>query len=164
MMRLSGPIVLVFTFALCVPGTVHPADVDKESDDARSNTAFDTVTNDFEAKGPFGAVVKVGYHKTDHGIRFGAAAHIGVSADSYDKFRFAIYVVARDEKGEVVKKHASIMSKAFVKADSHKWGVYTTHEKPTAGTYTVTATLVAIAKDGSVMILDQGKTTTYTAK
>jgi hypothetical protein len=135
-----------------------------KSDPERGESAFDDLVRDFEKKGAYGAVVKVGYDKKSAGMRFGAAAHIGVSPDSYNKYRFGIYVVARSESGDVVGHHAHVTPHKFIASDSYKWGVYTTHEKPKPGTYTVTATLTAIAEDGSVMILDQGRSTTYQVK
>jgi hypothetical protein len=126
-------------------------------------SAFDTVVASFK-QGPYGSIVVVGQDKDSNDLRIGAAAHIGVSPDSYDKYRFAIYVEARDEAGKIVLRHSDVMGKEFSKGDSYKTGAYITAMKTEKGTYTITAVLTAIAKDGSVTVLDAGKTSTVTFK
>jgi hypothetical protein len=128
-------------------------------------SGYDSVVATF-TQGPFGAVVAVGQDKTAAVgvLRFGAAANIGVSPESYDKYRFAIYVEARNEKGEIVKQNAAVMAKPLQKGDPGRTGTYIEHAKAPAGSYTITAVLSAIAKDGSVTVLDQGKTITVVMK
>lgn len=127
-----------------------------------NTSAYDTVVSDFQTRGPFGAIVKVGYVKEPTAMKFGAAAKIGVTPDSYNQYRFALYVESRDEAGNIVAKNASVMQHPLANGDPDRTGVYVSHEHPRAGTYVVTAVLTAIAKDGSITVLDQGKSMTYT--
>jgi hypothetical protein len=77
----------------------------------------------------------------------------------------AVYVEARNEKGGIVARNAAVMSDPFAKGDSHRIGTYIESAKPAPpATYTITGVLTANAKDGSVTILDQGKSTTVVMK
>ena len=122
MKRLIGLLVVMLAAGVCIAGTLYATDDAKKPDAkakksdetiARSSVGFDVVANSFENKGPYGAIVKVGHDTLEGNIRFGAAAHIGVSSDSVGKYRFAIYVTAKNEAGEVVQQNASVMNKEF---------------------------------------------------
>jgi hypothetical protein len=127
-------------------------------------SAYDTVIADFQPKGAFGAIVKVGYSNDTTRVRVGAAAKIGVTPDSYNVYRFALYVSSRDEAGNVVAQNASVMQQPLANGDPDRTGVYVNHANPKPGTYVITSVLTAIAKDGSVTVIDKGKSTTYTVK
>jgi len=165
MKRGVGPVALFAALAISFLSVTRASQDGKKTADGPVE-AFDYIVDEFETKGPFGSIVKVGTDNrpTEHRVRFGAAAHIGVSPDSYNKYRFALYVAAIDQSGDIINKQAYVMGKEFAKGDSYQFALFTSHENTKPGTYMVTATLAAIAKDGSVIVLDQGKTRTYTVK
>ena len=120
---------------------------------------FDGVVRDLLPRGPYGAIVGVGYETLGDGsVRFGATTHVGVTPKAFGKYRFRISVLSVDTSGKIVQENDHEMAKPFEKDTSNKLLVITTHKTPKRGSYRVIAVLEAMDPDGTKLVIDKRST------
>jgi len=123
---------------------------------------YDRVIREVVARGPFGGIVAVGHEKFPGGdVSIGAAATVGVTSDSYGKYRFRIQVVVVDDKDQTVASHGWTSPFPFEQHHSSKMGVITTHSNAKDGSYRLKAALYSVGPDGTEAKLSE-QTGSYT--